>query len=129
LAIVTERFPSDRDLNSPATWELRLIGHTGNVTLGQVWRLYQQHRLPLVTARRTRNAKVVMSHVLAHLGDRFPVTDLLQSHVDSFAAKRKSGELGEKRRPVEVRAVRDGTASPVSSPGWHRCSTSRAGAA
>ena len=39
-----------------------------------------------------------------------PVTDLSQSHVDAYAAKRRSGELGDKRRPVGVRAIRDGTA-------------------
>ena len=66
--------------------------------------------IPLFTARRTRLARVVMGHVLAHLGDRFPVTDLSQSHLDAYAAKRRSGELGDRRRPVSVRGIRDGTA-------------------
>ena len=36
--------------------ELRLTGH-GSATLGQLWRLYQQHRLPLLSLNRQTHAK------------------------------------------------------------------------
>lgn len=89
--------------------ELRLTGHIGSVTLGQLWRLYQQHRLPLLTARRARTARDIIRKVLLHLGDGFSVQDLSQSHIDRYAAARRSGALGDDRRETDVRGVRDGT--------------------
>jgi len=89
--------------------ELRLIGHTGSVTLGQLVRLYQQHRIPLFEPGRARRARDCIRHFTAHLGDRFVVTDLSQSHVDTYTAARRRGAIGNPRRAAEVRGVRDST--------------------
>lgn len=89
--------------------ELRLTGYVGSVTLGHLWRLYQQHRIPLLTERRARTTRDVMGKLLAHLGEGFSVQDLSQSHIDTYAAARRSGALGDDRRETDVRGVRDGT--------------------
>jgi len=75
-------------------------------------RWYREVRLDggLLTTRRSRSARVVRGYLLARLRDHFPVAHLSQSHLDAYAAKRRSGELGDRRRPVSVRGVRDGTA-------------------
>jgi integrase len=77
--------------------------------LGQLWRLYQQHRLKLLTTNRQRRARDCAGYFLEHLGDRFAIENLSQSHVDTYAVARKSGELGDQRRDVKIRGVRDGT--------------------
>ena len=69
--------------------ELRLTGHTGSVTLGQLWRLYQQHRLPLLSAGRQTHAKQHAAFFLAHLGDVFKLEDVSQTHVDGFVRARR----------------------------------------
>ena len=89
--------------------ELRLTGHTGSVTFGQLWRLYQEHRGPLLTVRRARLTRELAGYFLEHLGDGFALENLSQSHIDAYAVARKSGAIGDKRRPVRVRGVRDGT--------------------
>jgi integrase len=89
--------------------EFRHAGGSGPVTLGQLVRLYAQHRLPLLSPGRQRHARQHAAFFLAHLGDGFRVEDLGQTHVDGFAAARRSGVLRAKRRTGEGVTVRDGT--------------------
>jgi hypothetical protein len=89
--------------------ELRLTGHTGSVTLAQLIRLYQQHRLPLLGPGRAQRSRECIRYFTMHLGDRFAVADLPHTHVDTCAAARRGGALGNPRRKAEVRGVRDGT--------------------
>jgi hypothetical protein len=44
-----------------------------------------------------------MGKLLAHLGEGFSVQDLSQSHIDTYAAARRSGALGDDR-PRDRRA-------------------------
>jgi hypothetical protein len=46
---------------------------------------------------------------MTHLGDRFVVTAMSQTHIVTYAAARRSGTLGNPRRAEAVRGVRDGT--------------------
>src|SRR5688500_4504421 len=89
--------------------ELRLTGHTGAVTFGQLTRLYQQHRLAVLAEDRADRARECIRIFTAFLGDRFLAADFSQSHVDRFAAARRTGELGDPRRKPDARGVRDGT--------------------
>jgi integrase len=90
--------------------ELRHAGQVGPVTLGQAWTLYQLHRLPLLSESRQRHVQQHAAFLLAHLGRDFRLEDLSQSHLDAFAAARRSGALRSKKRAADTPAtVRDGT--------------------
>lgn len=89
--------------------ELRMTGQLGPVTLGQVLRLYFEHRVPLLSAGRQAHAKMHAAFFRAHLGEDFLLENLSQTHVDSFAAARKAGKLRAKNRPDGKATVRDGT--------------------
>lgn len=90
--------------------ELRFTGHAGTVTIGQLWRLYQQHRLPQLSAGRQAHARQHAGFWLAHLGDAFPVENFSQTHLDTFTAARRSGTLRAKNRASACTVtVRDDT--------------------
>jgi hypothetical protein len=89
--------------------ELRLIAHVGTVSLGALWRLYQQHRLPLLSPARQAHARQHAGFVLAHFGEGFPVENLSQTHFDTFTAARRAGTLRAKNRRAPRVTVRDDT--------------------
>ncbi|HEU4564135.1 MAG TPA: tyrosine-type recombinase/integrase [Gemmatimonadaceae bacterium] len=90
--------------------ELRFAGHRGHVTLGQVLRLYFQHRGPLLSAeRRGRATRLYAPMFTRHLGDDFPVENLSQSHLDAYIAARKSGALKSPTHRGVSTTPRDGT--------------------
>lgn len=89
--------------------ELRMLGHTGSVTLGQLWRLYQQHRLPQLSPGRQVHARQHAAFWLAYLTDAFAVENFGQTQVDGFLQARKSGALRAKNRPEGPVTVRDDT--------------------
>lgn len=92
--------------------ELRLTGVAGPITLGQAWMLFQQHRLPLLSAERQMDVQRHARYVLAHFGRDFRLDDLSQSHVDAFVAARQSGAaMGwvERRPKGGPKPVRAGT--------------------
>ena len=56
--------------------ELRHAGSRAPVTLGQLWALYQQHRLPLVTPIRARTVRGYYGLLELHIGRAFHVENL-----------------------------------------------------
>src|SRR5215208_1331674 len=90
--------------------ELRHAGHLGPVTLGQVLRFYREHRLPLLSPKRQKNARTAERLLRAHLGDGFVLEHVGQSHVDAYVAARKAGRLQPERKGSRREAgVRAGT--------------------
>lgn len=90
--------------------ELRNAGAVGPLTMGQGWALYQEHWLPLLSPSRQAHVRQHAAFCLAHFGRAFRLDDLSQSHVDAFAAARRSGLLRSRKRPAgEPATVRDGT--------------------
>lgn len=89
--------------------ELQLTGHVGGLTLGHLWRLYEHHRLPLLSADRQVHVRQYARFMLEHFGERFLIEDFGQQHVDSFAAARRSGVLRGKHRSASTSNVRDST--------------------
>jgi integrase len=89
--------------------DLRGSGYTGPLTLGRLWRTYEHHRLPHLSANRQAQVRQHAAFLLAHFGEAFSVDDLSQSHVDAFVAARRAGTLGAKNRKEGARGVRDDT--------------------
>lgn len=80
--------------------EHRLTGFAGTITFVQAWRLYERHRMPLLTEERQHQVRMHAAFIRAHLGDAFPLEDLGQTHVDAFAKARREGKLaGRQRNP------------------------------
>ena len=92
-----------------AIGELRNAGRSGPVTLGQLWALYQQHRLPLVTRIRARTVRGYYGLLERHIGRAFHVENLTQHHVDRYAAARRSGTLESPKKRGTRPGVRDGS--------------------
>jgi integrase len=88
--------------------ELRYVGHRGPVTLGQLWSLYQQHRVPLLSAIRQRTVRGYFGLLERHIGRDFMVENLTQHHVDAYAAARRSGALESPKKRGTRPGVRDG---------------------
>ena len=107
---------ADRKLAEQQAWELarrladfRHAGHGGVVTLGQLWALYQQHRLPLVTPIRQRTVRGYYGLLERHVGRDFALEDLTQHHVDAYVAARRSGAIESPRKRGDRPGVRDGS--------------------
>lgn len=90
------------------------------VRLGDLFRLYREHRLPSLKLDRQRYAGACIAMFLECWGEDQLVIDIGQAHVDRFVRMRRSGELvppahrpdGEGKRRPGYRAptgVRDGT--------------------
>jgi hypothetical protein len=99
--------------------EVRLIGITEGLTLGQLFAAYRQHRVPALRPPRAREAtsRIAMFHEA--WGRDLNVLDLSQTHVDLYVRKRRSLEIvspglrpteeGKRRRGYrKPRPVRDG---------------------
>jgi integrase len=89
--------------------ELRYAGKGAPVTLGQLWALYQQHRLPLVTPIRARTVHGYYGLLERHIGRDFLVENLTQHHVDQYAAARRAGALESPKKRGTRPGVRDGS--------------------
>jgi hypothetical protein len=89
--------------------DLRHTGHGGAVTLGQLWALYQQHRVPLVTPIRQRTVRGYYGLLESHIGRDFHVENLTQHHVDAYANARRSGALESPKKRGSRPGVRDGS--------------------
>lgn len=89
--------------------ELRLAGHVGRLTLGQLLALYELHRVPLLSAHRQGHARLFAGYFRAHLNDAFIVEDLSQTQVDAYAAARRARTVRSKTHRGVATAPRDGT--------------------
>ena len=89
--------------------ELRHAGHSGPVTLGQLAALYDQQRLPLLSAAHQRTVRGQLALLLEHFGRAFLVNDLSQHHVDAYVAAWRSGTIASARHRTAEPGVRDGT--------------------
>ena len=79
------------------------------LTLGQVFALYRQEKLPLLSATRSRLAETYLDLFTEAWGADFEVANLSPSHVARFVASRRSGALAPAIAGRERTGVRDGT--------------------
>lgn len=89
--------------------DLQRVGLGGPPTLGQLWILYQQHRLPLVTPIRQRTVRGYSGLLERHIGREFVVKNLTQHHVDAYVAARRSGALESPKKRGSRPGVTDGS--------------------
>ncbi|MFL5580075.1 MAG: tyrosine-type recombinase/integrase [Gemmatimonadaceae bacterium] len=89
--------------------ELRFAGSGGPLSLGQLWALYQLHRLPLLSAARRQAVRAQAALLERHFGRAFLVEDLSQHAVDAYVQARRSGALVAPRHRVAGAGVRAGT--------------------
>ena len=85
----------------------RLLGRSGPVTLGEVFRAYFQHRAPLLRAAWKRAAKSRRRLFETAWMREKHVRDIGQSDVDYYAEQRRTGALKPAKSHVE--SVRPGT--------------------
>jgi len=78
-------------------------------TLGHVFELYRQEKLPLLSEARITFAETHLDLFTQAWGADFKVANLSPSHVARFVAGRRSGALAPHLRGREATGVRDGT--------------------
>ena len=93
--------------------ELALANLTGDdlrsPTLGHIFQLYRQEKLPLLSEARIRFAKTHLDLFAQAWGTDLEVSNLSPSHVARYVAGRRSGALSPDLKGREVTGVRDGT--------------------
>ena len=67
--------------------EDRFLGRTGPVTLGEVFRAYRVHRVPLLSGAWRQSAGMRLALFEEAWGTRLHVDDIGQTQVDQFAHK------------------------------------------
>ena len=88
--------------------EDRFLGRTGPVTLGDVFRAYRVHRVPLLSGSWRQAAEMRVTLFEEAWGSRLRVDDIGQSQVDQFAHERHTGKLTPKHNRCR-KTVRTGT--------------------
>ena len=88
--------------------EDRFLGRTGPVTLGEVFRAYRVHRVPLLSGSWCQAAEMRIALFEEAWGTRLRVDDIGQTQVDQFAHKRSTGKLTPKHHRSR-KVVRAGT--------------------
>ena len=78
-------------------------------TLGQIFKLYRQEKLPLLSEGRAKLAETHIELFTEAWGADFEVANLSPSHVAGFVAGRRSGELVPDLNGRHATGVRDGT--------------------
>ena len=88
----------------------RLLGRSGPVTLGEVFRAYAEHKEPLLATDRRTSAKSRRGIFLRAWGADLVVDDIGQTQIDRYVHFRTTGELfhDHKYRRAE-KGVRQGT--------------------
>ncbi len=85
------------------------------LTLGQVFAAYRRHRLPVLKPYRRQYAQTYEAMFLAAWGADLPVSDVDQSRVDTYVAKRRSLEIVPPRfLPNEDGELRRGGRKPTA---------------
>ena len=80
-----------------------------SLTLKQVFHLYRQEKLPLLSEGRAKLAETHIDLFAEAWGADFEVANLSPSHVARFVAARRSGALAPSLNGREAMGVRDGT--------------------
>ncbi len=88
--------------------EDRFLGRTGPVTLGDVFRAYRVHRVPLLSGSWRQAAEMRVALFEEAWGTRLRVDDIGQTQVDQFAHNRRTGQLTPKHDRSR-KVVRAGT--------------------
>jgi integrase len=78
-------------------------------TLGHIFELYRQEKLPLLSEDRAKLATTHLDLFTRAWGENFEVSNLSPSHVARFVADRRSGALAPSFKGREPAGVRDGT--------------------
>ena len=89
--------------------ELATAGQVSRLTLGQLFAIYRQHRLPLLSADRQDAVTPILRRLEQHFGRDFAVDDLSQHALDGYVAARKTGAIRDPRDRLQRVGVRAGT--------------------
>jgi integrase len=91
-------------------YELRSAGQLSALTIGELFTLYEAHRVPSLSAKRQEIVRrTYLGYFRRHFARELVLEDLTQTHVDAYVVARRAGAIkSPKHRGVKT-TPRDGT--------------------